>query len=88
MTTMTAEQRMKIASARLDAWLESFDKLDDPIETALNDVSAYADELSQLVEGSCWNHARTDCLPCMKTAVSALGDSDRRLRDLWEARES
>ena len=84
---MTPTERMEIASARLNAWLESFDKLDDPIETALDDLGGFVDELTQWNGGeSCWMHSDIACKPCRELTTSELGTAYTAVRELWEAR--
>ena len=86
MTTVTAIERMEIASARLDAWLESFDKLDDPIEAALDDLGGWVEELCAVRTDECYPHGDKDCVPCTDGAATGVQKMYGRLRELWEAR--
>lgn len=82
---MTPEQRSARAVEMLDAWLVEFDKLDDPIETALCDLSGFTEELQGVINDEC-GHGKDKCWDCVASNAHAVLELAERLRDLWEAR--
>jgi len=79
------EERMALVHARLDAWLADCTKLEDPIETAMDDLHAFLEELEIVVSDEC-AHAKTRCWPCVQAGVSGVRGVYNTLRELWEAR--
>jgi hypothetical protein len=89
MTTHTPEELHEIgqrAITRLDAWLKDISKQEDPIETALDDLHGFLEELEQVRDEQCWLHSEKMCVPCLSLHITEANTAMGRLRELWEAR--